>query len=329
MPPLTLSVAIGDYDRNRPLIDGAVSIDGVSPVFMTLSPEEIFFRAMRQEAFDICELSLSSFTLRRDRGDCPYVGVPAFVSRAFRHTSIIVRNDRGIEKPADLNGRRVGIAEWQQTANIWARSLLEEEGADLGRIEWLRGGIEETGRSEKIAFKLPDHISLSDIGPDQTLNAMLLEGEIDAFIGPRPPSAFRDGHHNLRWLFRDPVAEAKRYYERTRIFPIMHLIGIRKTIADQHPWLPVAVLKAFERSKRAAIAHLADTSATKVTLPFIEESLANTRRLMGADYWAYGIEPNRHVLNTFLDAHHAQGMSRRRLDVDELFHPSTYETVKI
>ena len=327
--PLNLSVAIGDYDRNRPLIDRRVAIDGVEAVIMTLSPEEMFFRAMRQEAFDICELSLSSFTLQRARGDCPYVGVPAFLSRAFRHTSIIVRRGASIASPKDLEGRRVGVAEWQLTANVWARALLEDQGVDLHRIQWLRGGLDEPGRVEKIALQLPPGIVLSDIGPQQTLNRMMLDGEIDAFIGPRPPSAFTAGHPGLHWLFADPVAEARHYYQRTRIFPIMHLVGVRRSIVDAHPWLPVAVLKAFEQSKRLALAELADTSAIKVMLPFFEERLAEARALMGPDYWSYGVDPNRHVLEAFLDAHHRQGLSQRRLGVDELFHPSTYDTVKI
>lgn len=326
---LNLSIAIGDYDRNRPLIDRRVAIDGVEPVIMTLSPEEMFFRAMRQEAFDISELSLSSFTIRQDRGDNPYVGVPAFLSRAFRHTSIIVRRDAGIRAPKDLEGRAVGIAEWQLTANVWARALIEEQGVDMRRIRWLRGGIDEPGRHEKIALALPAGIELADIGPEDTLNRMLLDGRIDAYVGPRAPSAFTAGDNRLRWMFDDPVAEARRYFERTRIFPIMHLVGVRKRIAEAHPWLPVAVLKAFDRSRRIAAAELADTSATKVMLPFFEERLAEARALMGPDYWSYGIAPNRHVLETFLAAHHRQGLSRRQLAVEDLFHPSTGDTVRI
>jgi 4,5-dihydroxyphthalate decarboxylase len=327
--PLTLSVAIGDYDRNRPLLDRKVVIDGVEAVTMTLSPEEMFFRAMRQEAFDICELSLSSFALRRDRGDCPYVGVPAFLSRAFRHTSIIVRRGAGIERPKDLEGRHIGVAEWQLTANVWARALLEDHGVDLKKITWVRGGLDEPGRPEKIAVKAPPGIDIRDIGPEQTLNNMLVAGEIDGFIGPRPPSAFIAGHPDLTWLFRDPIAEARSYYQRTRIFPIMHLVGVRKTLVDQHPWLPSAVLKAFDLSKRMAMAELNDSSATKVMLPFFEERLAEARALMGSNYWSYGVEPNRHVLDAFLQAHHAQGLSNRRLGVDDLFHSSTYDTVKV
>lgn len=329
MTALTLSVAIGDYDRNRPLIDGRVGIDGVDPVVMTLKPEEIFFRTMRQEAFDICELSLSSHSLRTDLGNSAYVGVPAFLSKSFRHAAIIVRRDSDIRSPRQLEGKRVALAEWQQTANVWVRALMEDHGADLRKIEWLRGGIDEPGRVEKIAFTLPDGISLTNIRPDQTLGAMLAEGEVDAFLGPRMPQGFRPDHPRFRWLFEDPVAEAKRYFESTRIFPIMHMVGIRRSLAEKHPWLPAAVLKAFEHSKRLALIELADTSASKICLPFTEERLAEARATMGDDFWSYGIGPNRHILEYFLDAHHRQGLSRRRLAVEEIFHPSTFETFKI
>ena len=327
---LRLSIAIGDYDRNRPLIDGTVRIDGVEPVVMTLSPEEIFFRAMRHEAFDVCELSLSSFVLRTARGDCPYVGIPAFVSRAFRHTSIIVRTDRGIRTPQDLKGRRVGTPEWQLTANVWTRALLDEDyGVKPSDIHWVRGGLEEPGRQEKVAVALPTGVVLEDIGPDQTLNAMLQAGEIDAFIGPRAPSSFVSSNKMLSWLFEDPTQEAMNYFQRTRIFPIMHLVGVRRSIVERQPWLPMALLKAFERSKRLALQNLADTSATKVALPFVEEQLRRAHSFMGEDFWPYGLPANRHVLEAFVKHHHAQGISSRVVGVEELFHPASLESHKI
>ena len=330
MSRLRLSIAIGDYDRNRPLIDGRVQIDGVDPTIMTLSPEEIFFRAMRHEAFDVCELSLSSFVLRTARGDCPYVGVPAFVSRAFRHTSIIVRKDSGIRSPADLKGKRIGTPEWQLSANVWARAFIEEDyGIHARDIHWVRGGLEDPGRLEKLKVKLPEGVIVEDIGPDETLTDRLLAGKIDGFMGPRAPIAFAKGHPDLRWMFDDPTQEAMDYYRRTRLFPIMHLIGLRKTIAEQHPWLPMALLKAFEQSKAMALDHLNDTSATKVTLPFIEEQLAQARDLMGNNYWPYGLEANRHTLEKFTEYHHAQGISERKVAVEELFHPGTIEGFKI
>jgi 4,5-dihydroxyphthalate decarboxylase len=326
MVKLNLSLAVGPYDRTRALVDGTVQIDGVKPACMSLSPEEIFFRAFRQAEFDICELSLSSFTVKTAQGNCPYVGVPAFVSRAFRHTSIYVRTDR-IKKPADLKGRKIGVPEYQLTANVWARAILEDDfGVKPKDMHWIRGGIEHAGRPEKITIKLPKGVRMDDAPEGKTISELLAKGEIDGFVAPRPPAILGK---NIGWLFRDPVAAAKDYYNRTNIFPIMHLIGVRRTLAEKHPWLPAAVLKAFEQSKAAAMAHLWDTSATKVSMPFIEERVAETRAMMGDDYWPYGVDANRKTLETFLRHHHAQGLSPRLVEVEELFHKGTVESFKI
>ncbi|MCL4181837.1 MAG: ABC transporter substrate-binding protein [Burkholderiaceae bacterium] len=330
MSKLRLSIAIGDYDRNRPLLDGEVRIDGVDPVFMKLGPEEIFFRAFRHGEFDVCEASLSSFTVKTAQGTNPYVGVPAFVSRAFRHSGIFVRNDRGIETPKDLKGKRIGCPEYQLTACVWIRSLLEDDyGVKPSDVIWVRGGIEQPGRAEKIQVSLPSEIRLEQAPADRSLNQMLAAGEIDGFIGPRSPSSFDAGHPNIVRLFPDPVSVATDYYRRTKVFPIMHMIGARRTVVDEHPWLPAALLKAFEQSKHDALDRLSDTSATKVTLPFVEEQLRSARDLMGEEFWPYGVGPNRHALDAFLKAHHSQGLSPRQLAIEELFHPSTLEVFRI
>ena len=329
MAKLELSVAVGDYDRTRPLIDGGVQIDGVRPVVMTLSPEEIFFRAFRHAEFDICELSLSSFAVKTAAGDCPYVGVPAFVSRAFRHTSIYVRKDR-IRQPEDLRGRRVGVGEYQLTANVWARALLaDDHGVAPADVVWVRGGLEEPGRPEKIALELPPAIRLEAAPAGETLSRMLAAGQIDGIISPRVPSGHEDGRSKVGWLFDDPTAAARDYYRRTRIFPIMHLVGVRRSLAERHAWLPAAVLKAFTQAKAVALARLGDTTAAKVMLPFVEEQLKGARDLMGEDYWSYGLAPNTGTLETFLRHHHAQGLSSRLVAPHELFHASTHETVKV
>ena len=329
MAKLSLSVAVGDYDRVRPLVDGSVAIDGVAPIFMLLEPEEIFFRAFRHADFDICELSLSSFAVKSANGDCPYVGVPVFPSRAFRHTSIYVRTDR-IRAPEDLKGKRVGVPEYQLTANVWARAILEQEhGIAPEDITWVRGGYEQPGRVEKIGLKLPAALRLEDAPAGATISGMLAEGSIDAVIGPRAPSCFEHGHPHVGWLYADPAAAAAAWYRKTRIFPIMHLVGIRRTLAERHPFLPAAVAKAFAAAKALAMAKLTDSSATKVTLPFVEEQLRAARAMMGEDFWSYGLAANRHVLDAFLAAHHAQGLSVRRLQADELFHPSTRESHSI
>lgn len=330
MNRLELSIAVGNYDRMRPLIDGEVQIDGVDPVFMLHDPEEIFFRAFRHADFDITELSLSSYTVKTAAGNCPYIGVPVFPSRAFRHTSIYVRTDRGIETPADLKGKRIGVPEYQLTANVWARLFLEEDhGLKPRDVTWMRGGYEEPGRVEKINLDLPEGVRVENIPEGETLSGMLAAGELDAVMGPRAPSCFEKGNPNVGYLYADPQQAASDWYRRTGIFPIMHLLGIRKTLVERHPWLPFSVYKAFEQSKARALTKLSDTSATKVTLPFVEDQLRAARQLMGDDFWSYGFAPNRQTLERFLHQHHAEGLSRRLLEPEELFHPATLETFKI
>ena len=328
MSKLALSIAVGDYDRVRPLVDGSVQIDGVDPVFMLLEPEEIFFRAFRHTDFDICELSMSSFTVKTSRDDCPYVGVPVFPSRSFRHNSIYVRTDR-ITRPEDLKGKRIGVPEYQVTANVWTRAMLEQEhGVKPSDVTWVRGGYEQPGRIEKTTLDLPRDVRVQDAPATATISGMLADGEIDAVIGPRAPSCF--GHHpHVAWLFADPAAAAADWFRKTRVFPIMHLLGVRKTLAERHPWLPVAAMKAFEQAKARALAKLADTAASKVTLPFLDEHLHAARALMGEDFWSYGLDANRHVLQVFLQRHHAEGLSPRQLTPEELFHPSTHETHRV
>jgi 4,5-dihydroxyphthalate decarboxylase len=329
MSKFALSVAVGDYDRIRPLVDGSVPIDGVDPVFLLLEPEEIFFRAFRHADFDVCELSMSSFTVKTAAGDCPYVGVPVFPSRSFRHNSIYIRTDRGIARPEDLRGRRVGVPEYQVTANVWTRAVLEDDhGVRPSDITWVRGGYEQAGRIEKIALTLPRDVHVVDAPEDATISAMLADGRIDAVIGPRPPFCY--GHHpHVGWLYPDPAAAAAAWFGRTRIFPIMHILGVRRTLVERHPWLPVTLMKAFEQAKARALAKLGDIAASKVTLPFIDEHLHAARRLMGEDFWSYGLDANRHVLQAFLRRHHAEGLSPRVLEPEELFHPSTHEMHRV
>jgi 4,5-dihydroxyphthalate decarboxylase len=330
MGKLQLSVAMGDYDRTRALFDGRVLIDGVDPVFMLLNPEEMFFRSMRSMDFDITELSFSSYLVKHSRGECPYIAVPVFLSRAFRHTAMYARKDR-IKRPEDLKGKRIGVPEYQLTANVWARAILADDyGINPSDVTWVRGGIDTPGRPEKIKLQLPPDVRVEQAPEGVTISQLLDRGEIDAFMAPRPPSrAVLESNPNIGWLFDDPTAAAKDYYKRTGVFPIMHVAAIRKELAERHPWLPAAVFKAFSQSKAAALELLADTSATKVTLPFVEEQLKAARETMGEDYWAYGVAPARKTLETFVRHHYAQGLSSRLVPVEEIFHPATYETYAI
>ena len=330
MSKLTLSIAMGDYDRTRPIHDGRVPIDGVDPVTMLLSPEEMFFRVFRHQAFDVSEMSFSSYCVKLARREADYVAIPVYLSRAFRHTSVYIRTDRGIDSPADLKGRRIGIAEWQLSANVWARGILEDDhGVNPADIHWIRGGMDTPGRPEKIAVTLPEGVRMDPAPEGATLNALLAEGHIDGFIGPRWPRCFAEGHPHVGRLFGDSVAAAEDWYSRTGIFPIMHLLGVRRSLADAHPWLPGALLKAFTQAKALAQAALADTSATKVTMPFVEDNLTRAQALMGPELWSYGVAGNEAALEAFLDHHHRQGLSPRRLAVDELFHPATLESYSL
>lgn len=328
MADLSLSLAVGDYDRTRPIFDGRVKIDGVTPVTMLQSPEEMFFNAFRHATCDISELSLSSYCLSLTRDDPPYIAVPVFLSRAFRHTSIYIRTDKGIREPADLKGKKIGIAEYQLTANVWARAILQEYGVAPTDIQWIRGGMDSAGRPEKLKFEPPAGLSIESAAEGRSLNDLLTAGEIDGFIGPRWPRCYGDGHPDIDRLFIDSQQVAIEWFDKHGIFPIMHVVGVRRSLADQHPWLPGALLKAFTEAKNIATDALADTSATKVTMPFVEDTLRMSKQLK-PDIWSYGAKENIAVLEAFLAAHHAQGLSPRQLSVDELFHPATYEAYSL
>ncbi len=327
---LSLSIAMGDYDRTRPIFDGRVQIDGVDPICMLLSPEEMFFRAFRAQEFDVSELSLSSYCVTVANGDPHYVAIPAFLSRAFRHTSIYIRLDRNIDEPQDLVGKRIGIAEYQQTANVWVRGILEQDyGVKPADITWVQGGMDTPGRPEKIRLNLPDDVRIESAPADVTMNDMLASGDIDGFIGPRWPRCFGAGHQHVGRLFKDSIAVAAEHFSRTGLFPIMHLVGVRRSLAESHPWLPGAILKAFTAARDIAVAALNDTSASKVTMPFVEDNLGTVKKLMGENYWPYGVADNATTLAAFCEMHYQQGLSARRLAVDELFHPSTYEAYSL
>lgn len=329
MAEISLTLACTVSDRSRPILDGRVTLPGCRLVTLPGESDDIFRRALRDREFEITELSMASHIVTTARGDNPYVAVPVFLSRAFRHSSIYIRTDKGIAKPADLKGKRIGVPEYQLTAIVWARAILANDyGVQPTDMVWVRGGLEEPGRPEKIKIALPPEIRIDDAPESRSLNAMLEAGEIDGFIGPRAPSCFDRGHPHVARLFPD-AATATDYYRQTGIFPIMHLLGVRRDLADKHPWLPGALLKAFEQSKSVALGKLSDTSATKITLPFVEEQLSAARQLMGMDFWPYGFAGNRKVLDAFCGFHHAQGLSERRVEPEELFHPSALEAFRV
>jgi 4,5-dihydroxyphthalate decarboxylase len=327
---LQVSMGCCDYDRTRALFDGRAHIEGCDLVAAAIEPEEAFHRAFSSQEFDISELSLSSHTVLTSRGENQYVGIPAFVSRLFRHSGIYIRTDRAIDRPGALAGKTIGLPEYQITANVWIRGILQDDfGLKPEAVHWRRGGLEEPGRGERAPLKLPPGIDLKQVPDGKTLSAMLEAGELDAVISARAPSCFERGAPNIARLFPDYRSTEEDYFRRTKIFPTMHIIGIRKSLVERHPWLPVSVFKAFLRAKALTLYELGQIGHLFVTLPWGVLEFEKARKLMGEDYWSYGVETNRHVLETFLRYHHEQGLSPRRLAPEELFAASTLHLTRI
>jgi len=327
---LELSLGCCGYDRARAVLDGRAPIEGCRVIGTAIEPEEAFHRAFRFNEFDVSELSLSSHTLLTSRGQNQYVGIPAFVSRLFRHSGIYIRTDRGINRPEDLKGKTVGLPEYQITANVWIRGILKDDfGVDASDVHWCRAGVEQPGRSERAPLLLPANIDLRQIPDDRTLSQMLESGEVDAVIGARAPSCFSRGAKNVARLFQDYRRTEADYFKRTGIFPIMHIIGIRKSLVERHPWLPASVLKAFVQAKELAMYELGQIGHLFVSLPWGVAEYDEAKKLLGDDYWSYDFDRNRHVLETFTRYHHEQGLSSRRVAPEELFFESTLDLAKI
>jgi 4,5-dihydroxyphthalate decarboxylase len=327
---LSLSVACQGYDRVRALVDGRIRIEGCRANFLPLGPEEVFFRAFRHGEFDVSELSFSSYLMTCDRAEAEYVALPVFPSRMFRHSALYVRSDRGIATPEDLKGRAVGVPEYQVTAAVWVRGLLQDEyGVKPSEMRWRSGGLEQPGREEKLPLALPAGIELEPIAAGKTLSRMLADGELDALVAPRAPSCFTRGAPGVARLFPDfrPVEQA--YFAKTGIFPIMHGIGVRRSLCDAHPWLAASVTKAFTQAKDLALAELSDVTALAASLPWLPAEVEDARARMGADWWPYGVDANRRTLETLCRYAHEQGITRRRLAVEQLFAASTLEQTRI
>jgi len=328
MTRLSLSVACQDTDRTRALRNGGVSVEGCDLTFVSANVEEIFQRAFRHAEFDISELSLSTHLLTTARGDSRYIGIPAFVSRSFRHSAIYIRTDRGIDSPAALKGRRIGVPDFQQTAGVWVRGMLADEyGVRPTDVVWRTGGLEQTGRTARVALALPPGLSVEPIGPDQTLAALLETGDLDALISPRAPSCMERGALVGR-LFPDFRTAEEAYFRRTGLFPLMHVIGIRRELAAAHPWLPMNLFKAFSAAKALAMQQIVGTGILAATHPWIAHDVARVQALMGADYWRYGVADNAKELQAMLRYSRADGLITREVALDELFAASTCDALR-
>ncbi len=325
-----ITIACGDYDRTRAIKDGRVAVEGCDVTYIPLEPEEVFFRAFRYQEFDVCELSCSSYLRTTDAGTSDYIGIPAFVSRVFRHSGIYVRTDRGIRTPQDLRGKTIGLPEYQITAVVWMRGILQDEyGVKPTDISWRSGGIEEPGRGERTPLAPIPGLDLKPIASDKTLSGMLAAGELDAMFSARAPSCFLKGAAHVGRLFPDYRAVEQAYYKKTGLFPIMHLIGVKKALVARHPWLPTSLYKAFAAAKSLAYEEVGDINALRVTLPWVEAETLATIALMGEDFWRYGVSENRKEIETLARYAHEQGLVQRRLAPEELFARPTLEISKI
>jgi len=330
MSRLPLTIATWDYDRVRPLIDGRVQVEGCDVNYITMPVEELFERAFFHGEFDVAEIGFSPFLIALSRGPTPYVALPVFLSRMFRHSAVYVRSDRGIEGPADLKGKRIGVPEYQMSAVLWVRGFLQDEyGIAAKDIQWVQAGLENPGRRDKFPLNLPEGFPLVSRN-DTSLSALLAEGELDAVISARRPSCFVNGHPKVRRLFPDYRAAESDYFRRTGIFPIMHALGIRRETHEQNRWLAASLYKAFAQAKRIADAEFAETTALKIGLPWVTAEFEATKDVMGEDFWSYGLnEANRRTLSAMARYSHEQGLAVRLVGVEEMFANGNLSDAKV
>jgi ABC-type nitrate/sulfonate/bicarbonate transport system substrate-binding protein len=328
MARLGLTFACGDYDRTRALEDGTVRPDGIDLTYLRLPVEETFFRMLRHREFDVAEMSLSTYVATLDSEPRPFVALPVFTSRMFRHGGIFVNADAGISSPADLRGKRVGTPELQLTAGVWIRGILaEHHGVPLDSVSYHTGGQESPGRVEK--GRVDTGLDVRPIPPGATLSQMLADGSIDALQSPRVPSSFGRPGAPVRRLFDDVVTVERDYYAATGIFPIMHVVVLRREIYERHRWVAQSLYKACLTARDEAHNRIYDSSALRFMDPWLIQNLEAARQSLGPDFWSYGLAANQKTLEVFLRYHHEQGLSRQRHAPEDLFAPETTEAFVI
>ena len=317
---LQLTLACGDYDRTHPLIDGSIKLEGIELNWLVLPHFEIWTRMLNYYDFDASEISLSSYIIARTIGK-PLTAIPVFPARAFRHSYIFINTKSGIREPKDLMGKRVGLAEFQQTATVWIRGTLQHEyGVNLDDIEWFTW----TPRS-RMEMALPKRYRVTHLAADRRPDQRLFDGELDAIMVPTLFPSLVNPPPHVRRLFEDwPKVEAE-YYKRAGIFPIMHSVALRQDVWEAHPWIARSLFKAFERAKEDAYARLNDLSPYKVSLAWFRGPVNEQRRVLGDDPWAYGFEKNRHVVETLMGYLYEQGLAEKKISVEELFAANTLD----
>jgi 4,5-dihydroxyphthalate decarboxylase len=323
-------MACGDYDRTHALQTGAVEAEGIRLNYLPLEAEEIFWRMGHHREFDASEMSLSNHVTAISRDSSPFVAIPVFPSRFFRHSCVFINTDSGIKTAGDLEGRRVGAPEYSITAAVWIRGFLSDDyGVKAQDVHWFVGGQEEPGRKERVKLALPPQIRVDAIAEDKTLNGMLEDGEIDALISARSPSCFVKGSPNVRRLFPNYKEVETEYYKRTKIFPIMHVLVIRRDVCDKNPWVARSLYKAFCQAKDHAIKNMHISNTLACTLPWLAWEREQVKEIFGPDWWPYGIEANRRVLEHLIRYMGEQGLLGRPVTVEEVFAPNVVGEFKI
>jgi 4,5-dihydroxyphthalate decarboxylase len=313
MKKLQLTLACGDYEIVRPLKEGVVQPDGIELTILTgMDSTTRHWRFLRNNEFDVAEVSSSSYIISRDR-DMPFRAIPVFLHRRFRHGFIFINTTKGISKPADLIGRRVGVKSYQVSAILWLRGILEQEyGVPHKSIEWF------SELDEDVAFNPPQGLKLTRIPDDKSIEKMLAEGEIDALIHPDiiEPILAKDPRVGL--LFPDYKKEEMAYYKKTGIFPIMHVMGLKAELAERYPWVAPNLYKAFDAAKAIAMKRMRNPRI--VPLAWYQEALEEQEAVLGPDPWEYGVgAANTKNLETLVGYSHEQGLISRRIPLDELF----------
>jgi 4,5-dihydroxyphthalate decarboxylase len=329
MAELQLTLAINDYDHVRDLVTGRVRAEGIELTCLTLSVEEIFYRFTAFREWDVSELSLAKYTSLVAGGDRSLTAIPVFPSRVFRHAAIYVHRDGPVREPGDVAGRRVGVPEWIQTAGIYARGILQHVyGVALADVSWVQAGVNEPGREELVAPKLPPGVAIEPVA-DRTLQDMLIDGALDAAITARPPQRFLDGDERIKRLFDDPRAVEERHYRETGIFPIMHTVALRTEVYDAHPWVAANLLTAFTEAKARSLERLRDMNTSRFPVPWSHELYRQAAAVVGPDPWPYGTDANRPTLEAFLRWAHEQGVAERALAPEDLFPASVQRSFRI
>lgn len=325
---IPVTFATTHYEHFSELVSGRVPVEGVKLTALEMQTEEMFFRFLRFQEFDVSELSLAKYVSMISQGEDWAVAIPVFPIRTFRHAAFYVRSD-GPKTPQDLRGCRVGVPEWAETATVFARGALAHQyGVDLTSIEWTQAGVSEPGRTEKVALKLPDGLKLLH-RPDKVLDDMLVSGELDCVIAARVPASYEQGNPKVRRLFESFIDVEEQYYRQTGIYPIMHTVVIRREVLDRDPWIAMNLMKAFEESKRRSYAHLSFRGPTPYLDPWAAEHARRLAQLFGADYYPYGVDPNRVTLEAFLQYCDEQGVTHRRLTVEQIFAEQTLEHFRV